>query len=75
MHSHGPSVADVVSAIGAIGPERVVLSTDYGWSNELPRPAAGLRSYVDALWDEGSSEAELRRMVCENPAHLLQLDA
>jgi hypothetical protein len=74
MHSHGPSVADVVTAIGAIGPERVVLSTDYGWSNELPRPAAGLRSYVDALWDEGASEAELRRMVCENPAHLLQLD-
>ena len=29
-------------AIEAIGPDRIVLSTDYGWNSELPRPAAGL---------------------------------
>jgi hypothetical protein len=73
MQSHGPSVADVVHAIGAIGPERVVLSTDYGWSDALPRPAAGLHSYVDALWEAGATEAQLRRMVCDNPARLLRL--
>jgi microsomal dipeptidase-like Zn-dependent dipeptidase len=73
MQSHGPSVAKVVQAIDAIGPEIVVLSTDYGWSNELPRPAAGLLSYVDALWDAGAKEQQLRRMVCENPARLLRL--
>lgn len=75
MQSHGPSVPDVVQAIDAIGPEMVVLSTDYGWSNELPRPAAGLLSYVDALWDAGAKEEQLRRMVCENPARLLRLMA
>jgi hypothetical protein len=75
MQSHGPSVPEVVQAIDAIGPEMVVLSTDYGWSNELPRPAAGLLSYVDALWDAGAKEAQLRRMVCENPARLLRLMA
>jgi Family of unknown function (DUF6282) len=73
MQSHGPSVPDVVRAIGAIGPEMVVLSTDYGWHKELPRPAAGLHSYVDALWDAGADEMQLRRMVCDNPARLLQL--
>ena len=39
----------VVKAIEAIGPEMIVLSTDYGWNSELPRPAAGLHEYVDAL--------------------------
>jgi hypothetical protein len=73
MQSHGPSVTEVVQAIGAIGPEMVVLSTDYGWTKELPRPAAGLHSYVDALWDAGASESQLRRMVCANPARLLRL--
>jgi hypothetical protein len=73
MDSHGPSVPDVVAAIGAIGPERVVLSTDYGWTTELPRPAPGLHSYVDALWGAGATEVELRRMSCDNPARLLRL--
>jgi hypothetical protein len=73
MQSTGPSVPEVVTAIGAIGPEQVVLSTDYGWHNELPRPAAGLHSYVDALWAAGATEAQLRRMVCANPARLLRL--
>jgi hypothetical protein len=73
MDSHGPSVPAVVEAVGAIRPERVVLSTDYGWTDELPRPAAGLHSYVDALWDAGATEGDLRRMTCENPARLLRL--
>ena len=56
-----------------IGPEMVLLSTDYGWNHELPRPGAGLHSHVDALWDAGAIEAQLRRMVRENPARLLRL--
>ncbi len=73
MVSHGPTVADVVRAIDTIGPEMVVLSTDYGWTTELPRPAAGLRSYVDALWEAGATEGQLRQMACDNPARLLRL--
>jgi hypothetical protein len=73
MQSHGPTVPEVLRAIGKIGPEMVVLSTDYGWTTELPRPAAGLQSYVDALWEAGGTEAQLRRMTCENPARLLGL--
>jgi hypothetical protein len=73
MEGHGPGVADVVKAIQAIGPARVVLATDYGWNSELPRPAAGLHAYVDALWELGATEDDLRRMTCENPARLLGL--
>ncbi|HZQ57171.1 MAG TPA: DUF6282 family protein [Acidimicrobiales bacterium] len=73
MGSHGPSVADVLRAVRAIGPARVVLSTDYGWTNDLPRPAPGLIGFVDALWEHGAGEEELRTMACDNPARLLRL--
>jgi hypothetical protein len=73
MESHGPSVRDMFEAIRRVGTEMVVLSTDYGWTSELPKPAEGLQSYVDALWAEGAKEAELREMVCDNPARLLRL--
>jgi len=74
MRGHGPTVPDVVRAIQAIGPGRVVLGTDYGWNHELPAPATGLQDYVDALWAHGASEADLRLMACANPARLLGLD-
>src|SRR5581483_7955956 len=73
MGSHGPSVADVLRAVRAIGPARVVLSTHYGWTNDLPRPAPGLIGFVDALWEHGAGEEELRTMACDNPARLLRL--
>ncbi len=73
MAGHGPGVSDVVKAIEAIGPEHVVLATDYGWNDELPRPAPGLHGYVDALYEMGAAEADLRRMTCDNPARLLGL--
>ncbi|MEO8695139.1 MAG: DUF6282 family protein [Acidimicrobiales bacterium] len=73
MAGHGPSVSEVVKAIEAIGPARIVLATDYGWNSELPRPAAGLLEYVDALWELGASETQLRQMTCENPARLLRI--
>jgi len=38
-----------VETIDAIGPSQVVLATDYGWSEELPRPAPGMLEYADAL--------------------------
>jgi microsomal dipeptidase-like Zn-dependent dipeptidase len=62
-----------VETIDAIGPSQVVLATDYGWSEELPRPAPGMLEYVDALWAAGAKETALRQMACENPARLLRL--
>lgn len=63
--------ASVVAAIRRIGPEKSVLATDYGWTTKVPNPAAGLGTYVNTLWDEGMTEADLRVMACENPAVLL----
>lgn len=73
MGSHGPSIDDVLRAVRAIGPGRVVLSTDYGWTRDLPRPAPGLIDFVDALWAHGAGEDDLRAMACDNPARLLRL--
>jgi hypothetical protein len=73
MGGHGPGLSEVLQAIRRIGTEQVVLSTDYGWTDELPRPAPGLHAYVDALHALGATEAELRRMVCDNPGRLLKL--
>jgi hypothetical protein len=73
MGAHGPSIQDVLAAVGAVGPARVVLSTDYGWTQDLPRPAPGLVDFVDLLWDHGAGEDDLRTMACENPARLLRL--
>ncbi|KAA9148632.1 hypothetical protein FPZ12_044740 [Amycolatopsis acidicola] len=70
-----PSTFDqVVAALGKLGPERALVSTDYGWTDSLPHPAEGLRGYVNALWDAGVEEADLRTMACATPARLLGLD-
>jgi hypothetical protein len=67
------SVADMVACIEAVGPARVTLGTDYGQKINA-HPAAGLQTYADALYAEGVSESDIRRMACTNPCHLLALD-
>ena len=74
MAGHGPGIPEMVRAVDAIGPRQIVLSTDYGWTDELPHPAIGLHDYVDALWRAGAKEDQLREMACANPALLLGLD-
>lgn len=63
----------VAKAIARIGTEHVVLSSDLGWSQELPNPAPGLRGYIDRLWELGVEEAELKVMVADNPSRLLRM--
>jgi hypothetical protein len=69
----GMSPRDVTDMIRTIGPSRCTLSTDYGWSTAVPRPAAGMQEFLEALWGEGVSEKELETMVSANPARLLDL--
>jgi hypothetical protein len=64
------SVAQMIEAVRAAGTGRVTLGTDFGQKIN-PHPAAGLQTYADALYAEGLSEAEIRRMACENPCELL----
>ena len=65
--------AEMVETIRAVGVERVTLGTDFGQKIN-PHPAAGLQTYADALFAEGLTEAEIRRMACTNPTALLGLD-
>jgi Family of unknown function (DUF6282) len=62
---------EVMELIEAIGPRRVCLSTDYGWTTAVPRPAAGMREFLEVLWAEGVHEDDLRTMVSVNPGALL----
>jgi hypothetical protein len=69
----GLSPGEVTLMIRTIGPPRCTLATDYGWSTAVPHPAAGMQEFLEALWGEGVSEAELQTMVSANPARLLNL--
>ena len=66
--------AEMAATIRRVGVERVTLGTDFGQKIN-PRPAAGLQTYADALFAEGLTDAEIRRMACTNPCALLGYDA
>ncbi len=61
---------DVVRLIRAVGSERVALSSDAGRAG-LPGPAEALAAGCEAMLDEGFSEAQIRRMVVDNPSAIL----
>jgi len=67
------TVPEMLEMIETIGAERCTLASDYGWSDALPHPAAGLRDFFDALWTQGLGEPQLIRMARDNPARLLGL--
>lgn len=64
------TVGEMVTTIRAVGVEHVTLGTDFGQKIN-PHPAAGLQTYADALYAQGLTEAEIRRMACANPCDLL----
>jgi hypothetical protein len=70
----GITPGEVLALCRSIGVERVCLSSDYGWSTEVPRPAEGMIEFLDALWAEGVSEGELTTMVRTNPARVLGIE-
>jgi len=64
----------MVEQLRHIGCDHCVLSTDYGWTSDLPNPAVGLVSFLEQLWQHGISEEDLTTMAARNPARLLGLD-
>ncbi|MDE0527744.1 MAG: DUF6282 family protein [Truepera sp.] len=58
--------------IRAVGPEHIVLSTDYG-VRSLPPPVEGMRQLLTCLLDMELSNEEIRLMTAHNPARLLGL--
>lgn len=65
------TTGEMLQMIATIGAQHCALASDYGWSDALPHPAAGLRDFFDALWTEGVPEAQLVQMARDTPAELL----
>jgi hypothetical protein len=58
--------------ITAVGPEHVVMATDYGQVDSPPAPE-GMRWYIAQMLEAGISAGDIRLMTRENPLRLLGL--
>ena len=63
---------EVVKIVEQIGADHVVLVSDAG-QLENPSPAEALRSFCHILMKEGITSNEIRTMIVDNPARLLNL--
>ena len=60
--------------IDQIGPDRSIVSTDFGqWMN--PPPAEGMRMAIAAMLDAGMSETDITKVVRTNPLNCVGLSA
>ncbi|MGO1975136.1 MAG: DUF6282 family protein [Propionibacteriaceae bacterium] len=66
-------IDQLVDWIHKIGPEHTVLDSDLGQQGN-PLPADAYLYIVQQLLDHGISEADVRQMICHNPAYLLGLE-
>ncbi len=71
-HRGGVPIEQVAQAIAEVGVETTVLSTDAG-QPDTPPPVECLRLYAERLRALGFTPDQLRRMMCLNPARLLDL--
>jgi hypothetical protein len=69
--THDPTT--FARAMAAVGPERAVMSTDFG-QDRSPHPAVGMRLFIDEMLRAGITVAEIDLMVRRNPARLLGLE-
>jgi hypothetical protein len=60
----------VYANIREVGPASTILATDLGQTT-APYPDEGLGQFISNLLDNGFDEADVRRMVRDNPAQLL----
>ncbi len=63
----------VLEALREVGPGRAVLMSDAGQRHN-PMPPEALRVFAQCLHEKGLSEADVRRLVVDNPRFLLALD-
>jgi hypothetical protein len=70
MAARSYTFESIAAGIREAGPEQAILSTDLGQAHN-PSPPQGLRMYIDGMMQQGFTDAELTRMVRDNPAQLL----
>ncbi len=63
-------IEEIAAQIRAVGCEHVILTTDFGQPNS-PYADEGMAKYAAFLLEQGFSETELRKMMCENPRLLV----
>ncbi len=68
----GVAFETIVDQIRAVGVDTTIAATDHGLPDSLA-PVDAMREYIRKLADAGFGEDEIRRMVRDNPARLLQL--
>ena len=73
VHTGDLLIEDYTTAIGEIGAQHFLISSDLGQTGNPPH-ADGLRSFIRALIDAGVTEAQIDRMARNNPARLLGLE-
>ena len=66
------SLEQMTKSIREIGPQHCVLATDFGQLHH-PMPPEGLRMFVQMLLEQGIGPDEVRTMIVDNPARLLNL--
>ncbi|MFI2104351.1 DUF6282 family protein [Isoptericola sp. NPDC019693] len=66
-------VPTYMETLREVGPQHVVLGTDYGVRN-LPTAVQGMRTWITLLLDYGFTVEQVRQMTSENPARLIGLD-
>lgn len=67
------SLEQMTKSIRELGPAHCVLATDFGQLHH-PIPPEGLRMFVQMLLEQGIASEDIRTMIVENPARLLNLD-
>ena len=61
---------DLLRQVREVGPERVILSSDHGQASN-PEPVPALATFGERFVEAGLGEAEVRRMLSDNPRALL----
>lgn len=67
------TIGETAAAITAVGAERCFLSSDGGQPHN-PWPHEGLRLLAQMCLEHGVPAATVRRLICDNPAKLLDID-
>ena len=68
--THRMDRKDLAQAILAIGPEKYILSTDFG-QDFHPMPAEGMRMGIATMLRSGMEEVEVGMLVKDNPSRLM----
>ncbi|MGC9517354.1 MAG: DUF6282 family protein [Methanomicrobiales archaeon] len=60
----------IADSIKEIGPHKCIMATDFGQKHN-PKPAVGMKMFVNTMMEHGISKSDIATMCCLNPSKLL----